>query len=83
MSDPCPACNHADCCMERGDVLPGYVERAFWPDGTLYVPRPEAQAKHDVMQRAREEAERIEAELASESTSEPGASSQDSEPERR
>lgn len=33
------ACRHADCCMDRGDALPGIVARAWWPDGSEYAPR--------------------------------------------
>lgn len=38
------ACRHADCCMDRGDPLPGVVARAWWPDGSEYAPRVPASA---------------------------------------
>ncbi len=58
-------CAHYDCIMDRGDVLPEHVTAWIVVDGTplLYAPSPEAQARADARTRAREEADRIDAEL--------------------
>lgn len=93
---PCArACRHVDCAMERGDVLPAPVTRSWslinesWVE---YVPRPEAQARHDALTRAVEAAEALDAEIAQAdalaavervtcqvgSTKAPGSDSQDS-----
>lgn len=91
MSDHCTHCSHADCAMERGDVLPGFIERAWWPDGTLYRPSAAALVKHEALKRAREQAAAlaqdhvlaiVEASLT-EATTMPDTSCQDSEPEDR
>lgn len=81
--------------MERGDVLPGFITRAWWPDGTLYHPSAAALAKHEALERARDQAAEIEAALAAadvlaiveasltEATTTLGTSCQDYEPEDR
>lgn len=66
MSNTCRTCSHYDCAMDRGDVLPDHVLAYTMVDDTpvAYVPRASALAVHKALQRARDQAEEIEAKIA-------------------